>query len=100
MKKVIVLPPAIAEVFILPTNMQAYIGDMMPPMREVIAAHPLSTQYEVAGDRVLHAFINFMLVPPKPKKSRSSWERYDRKSQKRKKTVRNLVLKSVAQISA
>jgi hypothetical protein len=58
---------------------------MMPPMREIIAAHPLSTQYEVDGDRVLHAFINFMLVPPKPKKSRSRWERYDRKSHKKKK---------------
>lgn len=33
-KKVIVLPPEIAEVFILPTNMQTFIGDMIPPIMD------------------------------------------------------------------
>jgi hypothetical protein len=41
-KQVIVLPPEIPMIFVKPAHIQTFIGDMVPAMREVIAAHPLS----------------------------------------------------------
>jgi hypothetical protein len=84
-KQVIVLPPEIPMIFGLPAHIQTFIGDMVPAMREVIAADPLSTKYEVNVDYILNDFIKFMMAPSNAKNARSRWdphsrwERYDRK---------------------
>jgi hypothetical protein len=49
-KQIIVLPPEIPMIFGSPAHIQTFIGDMVPAVREVIAAHPLSTKYEVNID--------------------------------------------------
>jgi hypothetical protein len=84
-KQVIVLPPEIPMIFGSPAHIQTFIGDMVPAMREVIAAHPFSTKYEVHVEYSLLAFIKFMMAPSNAKNARSRWdphsrwERYDRK---------------------
>ena len=46
-KQVIVLPPEIPMIYGLPARIQTFISDMVPAIREVIAADPLSTKYGV-----------------------------------------------------
>jgi hypothetical protein len=100
-KQVIVLPPEIPMIFGSP-HIQTFIGDMVPAMREVVAADPLSTRYEVDVEYILHAFIKFMMAPSNAKNARSRWdphsrwERYDRKFHSKGKQP---FLKSVAQVS-
>lgn len=78
-KKVIVLlPPAIPRVSVSPADIRAFIRDMIPAMREVIAANPLTIEYEMDGDYILQAFIKFILAPSKTQQSQSRWEKYDR----------------------
>ena len=84
-KQVIVLPPEIPMIFGSPAHIQTFIGDMVPAMREVIAANPLSAKYEVDVECILYTFIKFMMASSNAKNSRSRWdphsrwERYDRK---------------------
>ena len=100
-KQVIVLPPEIPMIFGSP-HIQTFIGDMVPAMREVIAAHLFSTKYEVHVEYSLLAFIKFMMAPSNAKNARSRWdphsrwERYDRKFHSKGKQP---FLKSVAQVS-
>jgi hypothetical protein len=56
-KQIIVLPPEIPMIFGSPAHIQTFIGDMVAPTREVIAAHPLSTKYGVNVEYILHDFI-------------------------------------------
>src|SRR6202023_151658 len=84
-KQVIVLPPEIPMIYGSPAHIQTFIGDMVLPMREVIAANPLSIKYGGDVEYILHAFIKFMMAPSNAKNARSRWdphsrwERYDRK---------------------
>ncbi len=84
-KQVIVLPPEIPMIYGLPARIQTFIPDMVPAIREVIAADPLSTKYGVGVEYTLTAFIQFMMAPSNAKHARSRWdphsrwERYHRK---------------------
>jgi hypothetical protein len=84
-KQVIVLPPEIPMIYGSPAHIQTLIGGMVPAIREVIAADPLSTKYGVEVEYILLAFITFMMAPSNAKNARSRWdphsrwERYDRK---------------------
>jgi hypothetical protein len=82
-KQVIVLPPEIPMIYGLPARIQTFIPDMVPAIREVIAADPLSTKYGVEVEYILTDFIQFMMAPSKHARSRwdphSRWERYNRK---------------------
>jgi hypothetical protein len=90
-KQIIVLPSEIPMIFGSPAHIQTFIGDMVPPTREVIAAHPLSTKYGVNVEYILHDFIKFMMAPSNAKNARSRWdpqsrwERYDRKFHSKRK---------------
>ena len=83
--QVIVLPPEIPMEFVSPTDIRALLGDMVPAMREVIAADPLSTKFEVEVEYIVSAFIGFILATSNAKKAQSRWdpqsrwERYDHK---------------------
>lgn len=56
---------------------------MVPAIREVIAADPLSTKYGVEVEYIVTDFIQFMMARSKHARSRwdphSRWERYNRK---------------------
>jgi hypothetical protein len=84
-KQVIVLPPEIPMIFVNPDDIRHFIGGMVPAIREVIAADPLSTKYGVEVEYILFTFIQFMMAPSNAKNARlrwdphSRWERYDRK---------------------
>jgi hypothetical protein len=75
-KQVIVIPREIPKECALPADIQDFIGHMVPAMREVIAASPLSTEYEDDNAYIMQSFIKFMRNPSK--KSPPRWERYER----------------------
>ena len=89
-KQIIVLPPEIPMIFGSPAHIQTFIGDMVPPTREVIASHPLSTKYGVNVSST-SSTISFMMAPSNAKNARSRWdpqsrwERYDRKFHSKRK---------------
>jgi hypothetical protein len=82
-KQVIVLPPEIPMIYGSPAHIQTFIGNMVPAIREVIAADPLSTKYGVEVEYIVTDFIQFMMARSKHARSRwdphSRWERYNRK---------------------
>jgi hypothetical protein len=55
-KQVIVLPPEISMVCPSPTDIRGFLSDMVPAMREVIAAN-LSTEFEDDIIYILQSFI-------------------------------------------
>ena len=83
-QQLIVLPRAIPKVFSSPADIRAFLGEMITPMREVITAHPLASDYEVDCDYMLPAFITHILARTKTKK-RWRWEKYNRKSPAKRK---------------
>jgi hypothetical protein len=76
-KQVIVLPPEIPMVFPSPTEIRGFLHDMVPAMREVIAA-TLSTEFEDDIIYILQSFIQFILA-------QWSWKKYYRKFHKKEK---------------
>ena len=76
-KQVIVLSPEIPMVCPSPTDIRDFLRDLVPAMREVIAA-TLSTDYEDDIDYILQSFLKFILA-------QWSWKKYYRKFHKKEK---------------
>jgi hypothetical protein len=76
-KQVIVLPPKIPMVCPSPTDIRDFLHDMVPAMREVIAA-TLSTEFEDDIIYILQSFIQLILA-------QWSWKKYYRKLHKKEK---------------